>query len=312
MENNPPKDQILPKPLTDLPLPEKQIPAHLASQGQTLQGHALQNKTKWLILLLVLVAVTLIGFAGGKYYLDQQKLKAINDFESCVASGNPIQESYPATCRTSEGRSFTQVLSEEEQKNLLPPDPTANWQTYEGDGFSFKYPSDWNAVIPKSRTTQTIELSPQNLQIKDTATPVYVLIYENPSNLTLQKWQEDQNSKLDGQAVNIYHADAQTTNISGHIAYLTKKGDCHPLTCEQAVIIGQNKIISFHHFGTFSSEFKHDIVTYKDTYDQILSTFKFTDQSISCTPRPSCLDTEPRCMIAETEDMCPPSPTPSI
>ncbi|SRR6266568_9221475 len=27
---------------------------------------------------------------------------------------------------------------------------------------------------------------------------------------------------------------------------------------------------------------------------------------ISCRPRPACLDAKPRCMIAETRDMCPP------
>lgn len=31
----------------------------------------------------------------------------------------------------------------------------------------------------------------------------------------------------------------------------------------------------------------------------------------SCTPRPSCLDSTPRCMIPETSDMCPPSITPT-
>ena len=32
----------------------------------------------------------------------------------------------------------------------------------------------------------------------------------------------------------------------------------------------------------------------------------------TCTPRPSCLDTFPRCMIPETEDMCPPTPSPNL
>lgn len=31
----------------------------------------------------------------------------------------------------------------------------------------------------------------------------------------------------------------------------------------------------------------------------------------TCTPRPSCFDTVPRCLMPETSDMCPPSPTPS-
>ncbi|MEK7559317.1 MAG: hypothetical protein AAB521_03355, partial [Patescibacteria group bacterium] len=42
-------------------------------------------------------------------------------------------------------------------------------------------------------------------------------------------------------------------------------------------------------------------------FDQILSTFKFTEASPfpTCVPRPACLDTTPRCLIPETPDMCP-------
>jgi len=32
----------------------------------------------------------------------------------------------------------------------------------------------------------------------------------------------------------------------------------------------------------------------------------------TCTPRPACLDAKPRCLIPITEDMCPPSVTPTI
>lgn len=47
------------------------------------------------------------------------------------------------------------------------------------------------------------------------------------------------------------------------------------------------------------------------TYERALSTFKFTDSSLSCTPRPSCFDSTPRCLMPETSDMCPPSATPT-
>ncbi len=50
-----------------------------------------------------------------------------------------------------------------------------------------------------------------------------------------------------------------------------------------------------------------------ETFDQILSTFTFAPLSTSkftptptCVPRPACLDATPRCMIAESENMCPP------
>lgn len=157
MEN----EEFLPKPQTDLPLPrppgtvvpgnvgqaEKELSEHAtpALKGETFRSRNL-HLPKYLLLGAIFVVLLIIigaSILGGKYYLDQQKLKAINDFESCAAAGNPIQESYPATCRTSDGRSFTQVLTEEEQKNLLPPDTTADWKTYEGSGFSFKYPASW-------------------------------------------------------------------------------------------------------------------------------------------------------------------------
>ena len=47
--------------------------------------------------------------------------------------------------------------------------------------------------------------------------------------------------------------------------------------------------------------------------NKILSTFKFLDQnpSATCIPRPACLDAVPRCLIPESENMCPPSPKPT-
>jgi hypothetical protein len=41
-----------------------------------------------------------------------------------------------------------------------------------------------------------------------------------------------------------------------------------------------------------------------------LSSFKLKNETASptptCRPRPACLDAKPRCMIAQTSDMCPP------
>ncbi len=42
---------------------------------------------------------------------------------------------------------------------------------------------------------------------------------------------------------------------------------------------------------------------YKDIFDQLISTFTFTNQNQTITPtcmtRPACLDATPRCLIAE-------------
>ena len=45
----------------------------------------------------------------------------------------------------------------------------------------------------------------------------------------------------------------------------------------------------------------------KDLFNQIISSIRFTNKNVSptCRPRPKCLDQKPRCLIPETEDMCP-------
>lgn len=52
---------------------------------------------------------------------------------------------------------------------------------------------------------------------------------------------------------------------------------------------------------------------YEAQVNQMLSTFSFIDitPTLSCTPRPACLDATPRCMIAENENMCP-KPTEAV
>ncbi len=34
----------------------------------------------------------------------------INNFEECIAAGNPAMESYPRQCRTEDGKHFVEVL----------------------------------------------------------------------------------------------------------------------------------------------------------------------------------------------------------
>jgi hypothetical protein len=104
------------------------------------------------ILVVVLITVISITAAGGVYYFNsQQKQKSINSFEQCAAAGNPIMESYPAQCRTKDGRHFSQQLSEEEKKKLQPSEATSssgeisNWQIYTNKKYSYQvdYNPEW-------------------------------------------------------------------------------------------------------------------------------------------------------------------------
>jgi hypothetical protein len=71
-----------------------------------------------------------------------------------------------------------------------------------------------------------------------------------------------------------------------------------------------------HHLWIEKNNFIYEYVFLSDKQErtliisQILSTFKFLDNGTitpTCRPRPACLDSTPRCLIPETEDICPSS-----
>ena len=114
-------EELLPTPQTDLPLPEKEIPAHATPQGQALQNKKTNIfKSKFFlgfVAFSILIAFLIGGFALGK--------------NSVFKELNPTIPSIPP-------------------KDPVVYDPTADWKTYTGNGYSFKYPSGWaiNAEKP--------------------------------------------------------------------------------------------------------------------------------------------------------------------
>jgi len=70
-----------------------------------------------LVILLLLILVVFVGvvakFRLKKDNYNQPKYGLITDFDECSAAGNIVLESYPAQCRTSDGRSFIQDIGNE-------------------------------------------------------------------------------------------------------------------------------------------------------------------------------------------------------
>ncbi len=103
------EQEILPKPQTDLPLPEKEISANI--ENKTLQGDVLQNK--WI--KLGIIAVVLLIALGGAYFLGKN---------SAITNPTPIQPSIsPSQSAVSDDN---------------PPTPTldpkyANFKLYSGN-----------------------------------------------------------------------------------------------------------------------------------------------------------------------------------
>jgi putative hemolysin len=78
----------------------------------------MDKKTKITILILLIILAIIIGLVSINMSLntlpqtgDEQDL-TIFDFDSCVSAGYPVLESYPAQCKTPDGRTFTQEDSQ--------------------------------------------------------------------------------------------------------------------------------------------------------------------------------------------------------
>lgn len=60
---------------------------------------------KYLIAFFIVVVVIVVAL-----YYKSSLVSAIDSFEACAKAGNPILESYPRQCRTSDGRSFVEEI----------------------------------------------------------------------------------------------------------------------------------------------------------------------------------------------------------
>lgn len=101
-----------------------------------------KNLNALLIVILVVTGVILFGLIVlMAFYPDQvdkiinmdkpqnnqNSASLINNFDECVAAGNPIMESFPAQCRTEDGRTFTQdignMMEKQDQIQVASPRP---------------------------------------------------------------------------------------------------------------------------------------------------------------------------------------------
>lgn len=71
------------------------------------------NKVAWLLIVLIVI----IGVAG--YWFVIQKDRNISTYDQCMKAGNKAQETYPRSCVTKDGHSFTEPISPDDR--LVPP-----------------------------------------------------------------------------------------------------------------------------------------------------------------------------------------------
>lgn len=73
-------------------------------------------KTIIITTMLIVGIITAVGVVIS--YKNLNTIASISTFDECSQAGYPVMESYPAQCRTPDGRSFTQIV--ENQLEFTP------------------------------------------------------------------------------------------------------------------------------------------------------------------------------------------------
>lgn len=107
-----------------------------------------------LIIILGIVLVVSAGLAGFFYW--SSSVKTTEDkqnqpltWDECLKIPGATQlMTYPGQCVTPDGRKVIQTLSDEEKKKLEIESETASWKIFTNNEFfySFKYPNDWKVT----------------------------------------------------------------------------------------------------------------------------------------------------------------------
>lgn len=190
---------------------------------------------------------------------------------------------------------------------------TANWKTYINElyDFSFNYPDNWIITeYDRESYRGIVGLSPTNKKRTYTDT-ITLFLYENPKKLSLTEYskEREKNNKSGDPANIVYPNDEIILMSDGTQVYYQKEHYCVTV-CQRYTWQKDDKIYMLIKYPGEPSDKKSQL---NYIFSQVLSTFKFLDNNPSptCIPRPACLDATPRCLMPESENMCPPSPKPT-
>ncbi|MDO8657921.1 MAG: hypothetical protein Q7K55_04225 [Candidatus Levybacteria bacterium] len=233
---------------------QPQLPTDQSIEQPTVPLSIPQKSKLPLFILIAFIFLILIG--GGGYIIKSSNLK--NQIS------NPQLNSQNLTPT---------------QTTIISPtiDPTANWKTYTSSDFTFKYPSDWNFQIQKGATS-ILKTGVQQTQIllgkpsykDETGRTLTVPVIPPTVVLTTATYATSTASNLKNYVndLNAYNTPPKWSEIK--INEITAQKVVHLLCqsgqCEDILITKGNMIIDF-------SDENNGVYI-----DQILSTFRFTNQ----------------------------------
>lgn len=189
------------------------------------------------LIFLLLGILLLVGVASGTYYLGRQTTSKPPP-ASVVTT--PIPQTTPTPSLTSASNN-----------------ETANWKTYTGELYSFKYPSDYKPTEDTTNDTYVVKIDFKS----SSDTPPFSFEIRKASTLadevTYRKWQINghQNNSVDeGKPVSI-------AGINGQILTVTNGSS----TDKQSIVI------------FLKNQYAYTLTVNSSLAEQVLSTFKFTN-----------------------------------
>lgn len=223
------------------------------------------------IIIPIVALITIIS--GLLYWKNTNQPKTPLTWEECIKIPNAkMLLTYPGQCVTPNGQTVTQPLTEEEKKNLQPPDETANWKTYTSENLSisFKYPTAWDIRTQDD----SLELYPVNQTQLEGRPPydghIFFHKIEKKETADLDSFMNEINSATGGQNMDVYKLLGEFP-LDGKKALITKGGCCG--ASGKYVIVAYKSYIYLISLSGPSQEgypFQNEAF-----FDQILSTFKF-------------------------------------
>lgn len=185
------------------------------------------------------------------------------------------------------GAKSNKTIVQDSQKKIVAvsptatPDPTANWKTYinAGAGYSFKYPNDYQVMENQKKSVDGVTVNTPN-----TTTVLSSILPNLNTNMQIGIHYESQLSDLSGDDVAKklgLSTTATTYNINGKSGFIFTDTRLGAYGSTIIYIITNNKSY------TFTIESHASYAQYKKYLDQILSTFKFTDNEAIVSPTPT-------------------------
>lgn len=219
------------------------------------------------LIIFLLTVVVIISSLAAYLYFQNQELKKPLTYEECIKiPGSLADMMLPSTCHAPDGRTAKQVFTAEEQKKVEPSDEMTKWKTYTDSKYqvTFKYPDTYKMLdsVPISFKGTMLDLAGNSCRgpvLQDSQNPKVLVVFEivpvqsdggfcwsNGTFTADSKWSPSGDSwKGD------YFVMQKAAENSKNIAFAG---------------LANNRTYR---------------LTSKDVFDQILSTFKFTDQTTS-------------------------------